>query len=89
MYTEIMIGLATGFLVFLILFRRVMLKAEVKPCENRLANRRQDKRRAHTGRRIHEFHANCTTKNKRKNEDRRNGCKDRRHRNRRHTSQAA
>ena len=66
-----------------------MLKEGMKPPEKRAGNRRDNKYRAHTRRRVHEFHANCVSKIKGKKEDRRNGCKDRRYRNRRHTPQAA
>ena len=89
MDTEIIIGLVIGFLVFITLVRREMLKEKVDAPERRKENRRHDKRRAHTGRRLHEFHSDCETKNRRKNEDRRNGSKDRRHKERRHTPQLA
>ena len=89
MDTEIMIGLVIGFLLFITLVRREMLKEKVELPERRVQNRRHDKRRAHTGRRIHEFHADCKTENRRKNEDRRSGTKDRRHKERRHTPHLA
>ena len=87
METSTIIALVISFLVFITFVRRQMLKEKVKPPERRLANRRYDKRRAHTGRRMHEYHADCETKNRRENEDRRRGKKERRHKQRRRHSQ--
>ena len=87
METSTIIALVIIFLVFITFVRRQMLKEKVKPPERRLENRRHDKRRARTGRRINEFHAGCETKNRRENEDRRRGKKERRHKQRRHHSQ--
>ena len=89
MVTEIIIGLVAVFLVFITLVRREMLKEKAEIPQRRAENRRHDKRRAHTGRRVHEFHSGCEIKNRRKNEDRRNGSKDRRRKERRHTPKAA
>lgn len=84
METSTVIALVIGFLIFITFVRRQMLKEEVKPPERRLKNRRNDKRRAHTGRRMHEFNSNCETKNRREKEDRRSGKTERRHGERRH-----
>jgi len=89
MDTNIIITLVIGFLVFITFARRQMLKEELKAPERRVENRRHDVRRAHTGRRMNEFHADCSIKNRRKNEDRRGGLRDRRHKQRRHHVQAA
>ena len=84
METSTIIALVIGFLVFITFARRHMLKEEVLPVERRVQKRRHDKRRSHIGRRIHEFHANCQSKNRRHSEDRRHGKKERRYSDRRH-----
>ncbi len=83
METSTIIALVAVFLITITLLRRSMLKEKV---ERRKSVRRQDKRRTHTGRRKHEFHAGCEMDNRRKQEDRRSGKKDRRFHDRRHTT---
>ena len=55
MQTDTIIILVVGFLVLITFARRLMLTKRV---EQRKVNRRKDGRRAHTGRREHEFNDN-------------------------------
>lgn len=80
MDSSVIIAIVIGFLVLITFMRRSMLKEKV---ERRIHARRTDKRRMRTGRRKNEFHETCETKNRRKDEDRRSGKRDRRHRDRR------
>jgi len=84
MDTSTIYMLVVFFLVSITFARRQMLKEKVEKPERRNEIRRQDKRRAHTGRRVHEFNAGCDTENRRNNEDRREGEKERRRKDRRH-----
>ena len=86
MDTKIIIAFVIAFLILVSLARRQMLKEEIEKPERRLKNRRNGKRRANIGRRLHEFHADCEREDKRHNEDRRKGSKDRRHKQRRHSA---
>ena len=84
METEMIVYILVGFLAVITLIRREMLKPEVKVADRREANRRKGKRRAHMGRRQHDFNDACMDEDRRQDEDRRTGSKDRRHRERRH-----
>ena len=86
MDTTTITALVIVFLVFISLVRREMLKEKVEKPELRLKIRRNGKRRSHIGRRVHEFHTDCMTEDKRHNEDRRKGSKNRRHKERRHNT---
>jgi len=87
METSTISVMVIGFLVFITFARKQMLKEEVKLPERRVENRRNKRRRSHKGRRVHEFHVDCETKNRRKREDRRRGQEERRHKQRRSVEQ--
>ncbi len=83
METSTIIILVVGFLVSITFIRRAMLKEQT---DRRVKVRRQGNRRNRSGRRKHDFHEACKDEDRRHREDRRQGKKDRRFHERRHSA---